>query len=83
MNIELKIENIYEDAEDVVTTVRATIPAPPEGKEAGSEEYDDWAYDNIYQLTGTGHETGNSAYFVEVTACDDPNLVGAEFEWGL
>jgi len=80
MKIELTIDNIYEDGTEVRTHVAADIePPPPEG----TDEWEDWEYDEIFCHTGTGKVEGDAGYFVEVTACDDPSLVGRKFEFGV
>jgi len=82
ITISLKIENIYELYDDETTYVEDKVIDAPPTLEAGTEAYEDWAYDTIYSFTGVGHEDGNSSYFVEVTACSEPALVGREFEFG-
>lgn len=79
MHIELTIDNIYEDGDTVTTHVVAEIEEPPA---EDTDEWEDWEQDNIFPHTGTGKTEGDSAYFVKVTACDDPSLVGREFEFG-
>lgn len=77
----LCIVNRYQFHDDVITTVTdVSMPAPP--NEDDVEAYAEWAYDNVYPLTGVGHLDGDSFYDVTVTACSDPALVGRQFEWG-
>lgn len=83
VTIALEIENCYDSGNKVVTKAITTIDPPPADRE--SQEYDDWEYNNIYCETGTGQESGDSAYFVLVTASSDPDAipVGTEYEFGL
>ena len=90
MHIELEIDNIYEDGTRVRTHVAADIEEPPADED--TPEWEDWEYDEIFCHTGTERFAGNdegltrtpdAAYFVEVTACDDPSLVGRKFEFGV
>jgi hypothetical protein len=79
MKMTLKIDNIYEDGEQVTNTLYdVEVPKPTGGSEALSE----WAYDHLFPLTGTGRTEGDAGYFVEIIAAEDPALVGSEFEWG-
>lgn len=83
VKISLEIENHYELHGQIDTTVTdKVIPAPPT-TDRDADEWDNWAYDHIFQFTGTGREDGNSSYFVTVTACSDPALIGEEFEFGV
>jgi hypothetical protein len=81
MKISVEIENCYELFDDVTTRATADVPDFPHG--GSDDEIEDWWYDNIFCLSGVGHEEGNSSYFVVVKACDDPALVGATYDWGL
>lgn len=93
MYMTIRIDNHYEDGEEVTVTKDIDVPAPPTGFEYGSDEHEEWAEEFLYAETGTGRYAGNeagetrtpdAAYFVEITACDeDPTLVGNEYEWGL
>lgn len=79
IRLTLRIENIYEDGETVITTPTVTVPAAPEDP----EDWDHWAEDHLYPLTGTGQPEGDAGYFIEVTESPDyPALIGAEFEYG-
>ena len=81
ITISLKIVNRYPaEGEEITTYVYgARIPAqPPRGEDARSE----WGWDYLFPFTGTGREEGEAFYDVIVTACSDPALVGAEFEFG-
>lgn len=81
--VSLRIENTYEDGDEVITTpTDVAVPAPPH---AGDEDaYNDWANDYIMELCGTGRTKGDSWYDVEVTATSAPELlaVGTTFEFG-
>jgi hypothetical protein len=87
MNLSIKIDNVYEDGEEVTNTLYdLNVEEPPAGRTAAdvdSEEWADWAYDNLFPHTGTGKTQGDAGYFVEVIACDDPTMVGTKFEWGI
>lgn len=80
MKIELKIDNIYEDGEEITTRAGTDVPAPGEGEEL----LDAWAEEHLLPLTGTGKAEGDAGYFVTITACDErPDLVGREFAYGI
>lgn len=81
VKLTLEIENHYEEIEPVTNTVTVVVPKPPQDKD--SDEFDEWREDHIFPHTGTGHETGNSSYFVKVIASEDAALVpvGTEWEW--
>lgn len=77
--VTMKINNIYEDGEQITTTVTATIPLPP----AGDDEDDryEWESEHIRPHTGTGHDGGDAGYFVEIIASDVPELLGQTYEF--
>ena len=81
INVTLEIDNIY-DGDTIQTTVQTSLPPPP-SLDHDSEEYSDWEYDYIFTHTGTGRTSGDSGYFVTVTASDRPEMlpVGTEFEF--
>lgn len=81
MKVQLQIDNVYEDGDEVQTTVESDVPEPPD--EEGTAAYDDWAEEHIFSLTGTGKVQGDAAYFVEIVGCDRQDLIGREFEFGL
>lgn len=83
MAISVTIENVYEDGDTVETEVTGQeVPLPAD--EDVADDYEDWAYEHLFPLTGTGKEGGDAAYFLKVTAFDErPDMVGREFEWGL
>lgn len=84
ITVECEIDNVYELYDSVTTYKTATIPEPPAGTQQGDDAFEDWASDHLLELTGVGHEDGNSAYFLEIIKCDErPDLVGLEFEWGV
>ena len=70
INVTLEIDNIY-DGDTIQTTVQTSLPPPP-SLDHDSEEYSDWEYDYIFTHTGTGRTSGDSGYFVTVTASDRP-----------
>lgn len=77
------IENIYADGYEACSTETVTVPSPPEGwtPEIAEDDDGDWAYDNLFVLTGVGRD-GDACYTVTIMACADiPELVGREFEW--
>ena len=86
ITVSLDIKNTYELHPTVYTTVTDhEIPAPPEptgDEDADRKAMDEWAYETIYQFTGTSRTGGNSWYNVTVTASSDPALVGREFDFG-
>lgn len=81
ITLTLEIENHYEEIETVTRTVEVTVPPPPLDED--SDEHAFWRDEHILPHTGTGHVTGNSSYFVEVTATSDPDVIaeGTEWEW--
>ncbi|MEU7874264.1 hypothetical protein [Dactylosporangium sp. NPDC049140] len=81
ITVTLHIDNVYELYDTIETTVTMTIPVPP--ADAGSDAYDDWAYEHIFAETGTGHADGDAGYFVRITASTNPDLVGRTFEFGI
>lgn len=87
VEVTLVIDNIYEDGDEIRTTVRTTIAAPPyplvPDFDSSSDEFCEWEQDEIFQHTGTGKTEGDASYFVEVTESDRPDLipVGTEFEF--
>lgn len=76
--IKVRIVNIYEDGDEITTEATASVTVP-EG-----EDMTEWAYDELFPLTGTGRTEGNSAYFLTITEFPArPDLVGQEFEFGV
>jgi hypothetical protein len=82
MNLSIKIENVYEDGEEITETKTLDVPFPPTF-DTESEDHQDWAYDHLFTETGTGKTEGDAAYFVEITACEIPVLIGTTYEWGI
>jgi hypothetical protein len=78
MHITIKIDNVYDD-ETVSNTIITEVPDAP----SDIDEREDWAFDHLFPLTGTGRVHGDAGYFVEVLTCTDPTLVGQKFEWGI
>jgi hypothetical protein len=76
MKVTVEIENVYED-ETITVVDEVEVPA------VEWDSLDDWAEDYLYPLTGTGRPEGDAGYFLTVTACDDPRLVGITFDWGI
>lgn len=81
VSVELVIDNIYEDGEEIQTTVRTTVHAPPTLDE-NDDDYQDWAAEEIMPHTGTGKTEGDAGYFVKCVASSWPALIGREWEWG-
>lgn len=80
IQITARIENLYEDGTEIVRIETTHVPAPP----TGAEELAEWADDHLRDpLTGTGRPQGEAAYFLAITASEDPSLIGKTFEWGL
>jgi hypothetical protein len=82
MDMRIKIENVYEDGEEITETKDINVPEPP-NLDTESERHQDWAYDYLFAETGTGKTEGDAAYFVEILASDDVALVGNTYEWGI
>jgi hypothetical protein len=78
--ITLRIENRYEDGSEIETTSVVTVPLPL--PEEDTAERSDWEYDHIFPETGTGQESGDAWYDVEITDSTAPELVGLTFEFG-
>lgn len=79
----LKIENTYENYDDVTTYAVATVPAPP--AEDDEDEYDEWKMTHIIDpYTGVGHTDGDSWYDVDVVESSAPDLipVGTKYDFG-
>lgn len=81
VTVTLAIENTYSLYPTQWTHPTVTVPAPPA---KDTPEYDEWAWEQIYDHTGVGHTDGDSWYDVEVTASSHPDLlpVGAKFAFG-
>lgn len=80
VSITVDISNTYPDGEEVNVRVTETVPAP---WDKGSEEQmDEWAYEAIFPLTGTGRTEGDAWYDATIVESSDPFLVGLTFDWG-
>lgn len=78
----VKLVDVY-DGEELPPRYEPVAVPPPESWQYDDEGLEDWAYDNIFVLTGTGQPHEESAYFAVITECPSaPELVGREFEWG-
>lgn len=85
IDIEVSVENIYEDGSNVATVVTATVDEPKVGPcDQGGCDLSEWADDNIYPHTGTGRTDGDAAHFAEIVKAPAgwEFLVGEQFEWG-
>jgi hypothetical protein len=79
MRITVAIENHYEEAEVIKTSLDLDVPEPDD-----LAHLEDWSYDYIYPHTGTGREEGDAGYFATITESDDvPAMLGKTFEFGL
>lgn len=80
MKITVLFTDVYDGAEYPRTEV-LDVPPALSGDEARSE----WADEHLEQHTGIGNLTAKeSGYFAEIQACaEQPELVGAEFTWGV
>ena len=81
VTIDLEIENLYADGQKIVTRVVGALVQAPQ-KDSDEEALDEWAWDQLFPLTGTGRYDGDAWYEVFVTACDVATLVGRKFEFG-
>jgi len=86
INVTLHIDNYY-GGDKIKTVVETQVEDPPVGYIPGfaeRDEFADWEHDEIFQHTGTGQESGDSAYFVTVASSSRPDLipVGTEYEFG-
>jgi hypothetical protein len=78
--VKLRIENWYEDGFKVATEEVVTVPLPLPAEDTG--ERTDWEYEHIFPHTGTGNESGDAWYDVEIVESTDPELFGLTFEFG-
>ncbi|MEU6572312.1 hypothetical protein [Streptomyces sp. NPDC046805] len=78
--VKLRIENTYEDGVEVVTSGIATVPLPIPDEDTGDRT--DWEYEHIFPHTGTGNESGDAWYDVEIVESTAPELFGLTFEFG-
>ncbi|MGW0861276.1 hypothetical protein [Streptomyces sp. NPDC002611] len=77
--VKLRIENTYEDGVEIVTTAITTVPVP---RPSDLNELAEWEYDHIFPHTGTGQESGDAWYDVEIVESTAPELFGLTFEFG-
>lgn len=82
VKVTLDIDNVYEvTGETIHTTVEVEVDVPPA---EGTDDYQEWAEEEIMPHTGTGQTKGDAGYFVEISKCEVmPELVGRTFEWGI
>lgn len=84
VRLDVAVENHYDD--DVVKSRESVVvPCPPLDESGGldEDELEEWAYDNLFTLTGTGRHHGDAGYFVTIVESPDRMaLKGREFEWG-
>ncbi len=76
--VSLEIDNRYERYPSQTTYANDVEVARP----VPGEDLDDWAYRNLFDFTGVGHEDGLSWYFVTIKASTVHELVGNEYEMG-
>lgn len=76
--VKIKVDNVYDNG-TITETKEVEIPLPPDQL---GDDYDEWAYDNLFCHTGTGRTHGEAGYFVEVLESELASLVGEKFEWG-
>lgn len=87
IDVTLKIDNIYEDGDQIETTVQTQVEEPPyplvPNFDSSSDAFCEWEQDEIFTHTGTGNTEGDASYFVEVMESSQPDLipVGTEFEF--
>lgn len=74
--VTVRVVNAYDNGSEVVTTPTATVPMPPD------DDREDWWYEHIFPVTGTGRSEGNAYYSAEIIASDVPALVGLSYEFG-
>lgn len=79
VTVDLQIENVYPDL--ATTTHLDGVHVRPPSTLAG-EALDDWGAEELFPLTGTGRDGGDSAYEVSITGSSDPSLVGLSFNFG-
>lgn len=84
--VTLEIDNFC-DGDKIQTVVETVVADPPyplaAGFDSSTDEFCDWEQDEIFVHTGTGRESGESAYFVKVAQSSRPDLlpIGTEFEF--
>lgn len=74
--ISATITNTYETGKDILTYVEKVDVAELDGNEF------DWAYDNLFPLTGTGRTEGDAWYDVLITDSSNEELIGRTFYFG-
>lgn len=80
IHLHLQILNCYPDEDVMEEQGGVEVPAPPNLE----DDLEDWAYEHLFPLTGTGRTKGDAAYFVTIARSPDlPALEGREFSWGL
>lgn len=80
MQITVKIEDTYSNGDSFERTMTEEV-----SDYDPSDDIDDWAYDNLFQLTGQGPQYSNvdGGHDVTVLECaENPDLVGKAFEFG-
>lgn len=76
MKVTVKFTDVYDGAE-YPRTQTVDVPDP-----AGDLE--DWAYDNLFPLTGDCRPHDEAGYFAEIIDCEEyGDLVGREFPGGV
>ncbi|GGR51877.1 hypothetical protein [Streptomyces roseolus] len=74
--VTVRVVNAYDNGTEVITTPTADVPAPPD------DDREEWWYECIFPVTGTGRTEGNAYYSVEIIESDVPALVGLTYEFG-
>ena len=89
MKLHVVIDNVYDDG-TITNEYDLDVEEPDllvDKLDDVTEQLDDeedWAYRELFPWTGSGRESGEAGYFLEITSCDDrPDLVGRKFEWGI
>lgn len=77
--LQVKIWNIYEH-DTVITFCDALVTAPDDLSD--HDALNEWAVEELFELTGTGRTEGNSCYELKIIRCTEPGLVGRTFEFG-
>lgn len=77
MATQLRIENVYEGGQVVLTSASVETPA-------GHIDIDQWFDEHVFPHTGVGTQYSHvkASYSVTVVASDRPDLVGRQYAWG-
>jgi len=82
MTVTVKIENAYADGHESEREVE--VMAPHLFRSQDPYHLNEWWEEVVWPKTGDGHGIDavlGSCYVATIITADDPNLVGATYEW--